>query len=393
MTVVTPLQPLAGGGAVQENFRQMVDHVLSYNPDCPPQLAKRRINTRLRQVQDRRMWGGLLIRGEIYIPAAYSTGTVTTVTGSDVVTGAATAWPWNDMVNTTMSAVTVVNELQDITPVSMANISPGDFLLVSQGLADEEYLLVYSIKATSFRARPTQTHLAASTLNKSSLVGRQFRLGTVKPFYTIKGITQAQGMKIELPWSHLGGTNQAYQVVQAYVSMEPNLRMVWSVVNTAQGWRLRLNMPQDVLNTYDAWRQTTGWVYMLTDYIPDMIGRFRYELYPTPSMEQGFPYLAYRTVPNLEDDEDTPPPCIPSHVLVHGAIADVLVYNPKSPYYDPGTSKMFMGQYSIDLEQAVMADDSIYMQNLMWSYGKYPFSQMGSAYWQSHDYEGVMGVV
>ena len=42
MTIVTPLQPLAGGGMVQENFRQMVDHVLSYNPDCPPQLAKRR---------------------------------------------------------------------------------------------------------------------------------------------------------------------------------------------------------------------------------------------------------------------------------------------------------------------------------------------------------------
>jgi hypothetical protein len=152
-------------------------------------------------------------------------------------------------------------------------------------------------------------------------------------------------------------------------------------------------MPQDVINTYDAWRQTTGWVYMMVDYIPDMIGRFRYELYPTPSMEQGFPYLAYRTVPNLEDDEDTPPPCIPSHVLVHGAIADVLVFNPKSPYYDPGTAKMFLGQYSVDLEQAVMADDSIYMQNLQWAYGKYPFSQMGSAYWQSHDYEGVMGVV
>lgn len=394
MTYTGPTQPFVGGGAVQENFRQMVDHVLSYNPDAPPQLVKRRLNTRLRQVQDRRMWGGLLVRGELSIPAAYTTGTVTVVRGSLKVTGTATLWPVNDLVSTTLSLpITAINEYQDVTPVSMEGIEAGDWLLIDDGGADEEALLVLSIGSTSFKAKPTKTHGAATTISKSSLVRRQFRLGTTRPFYNIRAVTTLQELILDLPYGHPSAATSAYQICQAYVSLGQNLRMVWSVVNTAQGWRLRLNMPQETINTYDVWRQTTGWVYMLNDYIPDEIGRFQYELYPTPSMEQGFPYLAYRTVENMVNDEDTPPPAIPSHCLVHGAIADVMLYNRKSPYYDPGVSAEFNRQFESDLINAAMADDSIYMNNLMWAFSKYPFTQHGAAYWQSHDVDSIMGYV
>lgn len=394
MAQTGPTQPFAGGGAVQENFRQMVDHVLSYNPDAPPQLVKRRLNTRLRQIQDRRMWGGLLVRGELSIPAAYTTGTVSVTRGSNVVTGAATAWPVTDDVNTTLSAViSVTGEYQDVTPASMVGISAGDWLLFDGGGANQEVVLVISVGTSSFKAKPTLTHAIGTTVTKSSLVRRQFRLGTVRPFYNIRAVTAAQTLILDLVYGHSSAAGSAYQICQAYVSLSQNLRMVWSVVNTAQGWRLRLNMPQEVLNTYDTWRQTTGWVYMLNDYIPDEIGRFQYELYPTPSMEQGFPYLAYRTVENMTEDEDTPPPAIPSHMLVHGAIADIMMYNRKSSYYDPQLAQAMQAQYEMDLVNAAMADDSVYMNNLMWAYSRYPFTQHGANYWQSHDVDSVLGYV
>lgn len=399
MPYVGPTQPMAGGGAVQENFGQMVNHILTYNPDCPDQLAKRRINARLRQLEDRRMWGGLLARGELSLPAAYVTGLIAAVRGSDIITGSATLWPYNDLLNTTLSqAITVSNELQDVFPASMAGIEPGDFLTfdaagASPGGPNREFMLVVSVGQTSFKARPILTHNAGEPIYKSSLMRRQFRLGNTRPFYTIQGVTAAQEIKIDLPYGHTSSPSSAYQIVKAYVQFGQALRMVFTVVNTAQGWRLKTSMPQEVLNVYDTWRQTTGWSYMLADYIPDEIGRMQYEVYPTPSMEQGFPYLAYRTIPNLVDEDDTPPPCIPSHILVHGALSDVLLFNRKSPYYDALASKNFGMQFEADYQAAAMADDSIYMQNLQWAYSRYPFQQHGAAYWQSHDVDSVLGAV
>jgi len=394
MTQIGPLQPMAGGGALQENFGAMINHILSYNPDCPVQLAKRRINARLRELQDRRMWAGLLTRGELSIPGAYTTGTVAVVRGSDIVTGTATLWPHNDLVSTTLAAaVTIPNELQDISPSSMNGIGAGDWLTFNSGGINQEFVLVISVDASSFKARPSITHLNGESVTKSSLARRQFRLGTTRPFYNIRGVTAAQELKLDLPYGHPSIANSSYNIVQAYVSFEQNFRMLLSLVNTAQGWRLRTSMPQEVLNIYDSWRQTTGWVYMIVDYIPDEIGRMQYELYPTPSMEQGFPYLAYRTVPNLVDDDDTPPPCIPSHILVHGALSDVMVWKRASQYYDPVVADKFGALYESDYLACSMADDSIYMQNLQWAYSRYPFTQHGANYWQAHDIDSIYGAV
>lgn len=397
MSVVGPVQPYAGAGAVQENFEDMVNHVLTYNPDCPAQLAKRRLNTRLRQVLDRRMWAGLLVRGQVIIPAVYTTGSVNVTQGSDIVVGIDTGWPTNDLVDTTLTqAITLPGEYQDIRVSSMSGIEAGDWLTIGEDQDNLEFLLVISVGTSAFKAKPTMAHVSGESVRKSSLVRRQFRVGTTTSFYGIKGVYEDAGityLKLDLVWGHQDFSNSAYQIMKAYVSLEQNLRMVWSVVNNKQGWRLRLNMPQEVVNTYDTWRQTTGFVYMMVDYVPDEIGRFQYELYPSPSMAQAFPYIAYRTVPDMVEPEDTPPPAIPSHVLVHGALADVLKFNPKSPYYDPATAKEFGMQFEVDLQAAILADDSIYMQNLQWAYSRYPFTQHGANYWQSHDVDSVFGYI
>lgn len=393
MNVTGPIQPMAGGGAVQENFEGMVNHVLWYRPDCPPGLAKKRLNTRLRQIQDQRLWAGLLVRGILSVPGAYSTGSITATRGSDLIVGSGTSWPYDDLVSTTLAAdITIVNELQDVTPTSMSGISPGDWL-VFDSAGTREFILVISVGASTFRAKPTLTHSAGISITKSRFVRRQFRLGTTKPFYTIRGVTHDEKLKLDLAWADSNQVGVAYTIVLSYVSFEQNYRAILTLVNTAQGWRLRTNMPQEVLNVYDTWRQTTGWVYMLVDYIPDEIGRMQFELYPTPSMEQGFPYLGYRTIPNLEDDEDTPPPCMPSHLLVHGALADVMIYDRKSAYYDPAQAAAFEVKFQQDLQAAIIADDNVYMQNLQWAYSRYPFTQHGASYWQSHDVSMVYGEI
>ena len=148
-------------------------------------------------------------------------------------------------------------------------------------------------------------------------------------------------------------------------------------------------LPQDVVQKYDAWRAAQSWPALLVNHTPDSIGRIRYELYPSPTAEQGIPYIAARIIPDLDEEEDCPPTCIPSGILVNHALADALLHDRKSEYYDPGASKEFRNQAQAALIPAIMQDDNIFMQNLEWIISRYNIVSPGADYWQSHD-EGAM---
>ena len=382
---VGPIQPMTGGMS-QENFGQMVDHVLSWNSSIPAQLVKRRINLHLRELQDVRMWAGLMVRGEFRCPDAYREGTISATPGSDIVTGTGTAWPHNDSANTTLdTAITVGYELQEVIPVSMSGIEMGDWLLFGDGQADEEWVLVHSVTRTAFIARPALAHDAGTTITKSSLVGRQLKGSVRKQYYTIIGITTDQRMKIDHPWTYRAETDSTYQILQAYLTFPPGLKIVWSIINTSQGWAMKNFLPQDVVQKFDAWRTSQGFPSTMINFAPDHIGRIRYELYPPPLTEQSVPYLAARIIPNLSDEEDTPPPCIPSHVLVNHTLADALLHDRKSAFYDPVASREFRAQAQAALIPAIMQDDNIYMQNLEWIISKYNVISPGDDFWQSHE--------
>jgi hypothetical protein len=388
---VGPIQPFTGGMA-QENFGQMVDHVNSWNPNIPVQLIKRRINLHLREIENLRSWAGLMARGEFRIPAAYITGTIDLVADSDIIQGTDTAWPYNDAVNTTLSvAVTVINELQAITPVAMTGISMGDWLLFDEGLATEEFVLVHSTETSTFLARPTQLHSAGCVITRSSFSDRAMRASYRKGLYPIIGITSDQRCKIDHPWSHPSSTeSQTYQIVKAYITMPPGIKLIWSIVNMSQGWAIKQFMPQEVVQRYDAWRAAQGWPTILMNFTPDHIGRIRYELYPTPLVEQGIPYLVARIIRDLKDEEDCPPTCIPSSILVNHTLADALLHDRKSEYYDPVASREFRNQAQIAMNGALLDDDNAYMQNLEWIISRYNLVSPGADYWQSHD-EGYFG--
>jgi hypothetical protein len=385
MSYIGPIQPFTGGMS-QENFGQMIDHILSFNPNIPSQLVKRRINTHFREIQNLRTWAGLMTRGEFRIPAAYTTGTIAANPGSDVITGTATLWPYNDSVNTTLAnAITVVNELQDVTPTAMTGIELGDWLLIGEGTANEEWLLVSALTATTFQCKPAHVHTALEVITKSSYAERAIRVGFRKNMYPIIGITSDQRMKIDNPYSHDAETAQSYQLVKPYVTFPPGLKIVWSIVNINQGWAMKQFVPQEVLQRYDAWRAAQGWPSIMLNFVPDHIGRIRYELYPTPTVTMGLPWLAVRTMPNLEEEEDCPPTCLPSHLLVNHALADALLYDRKSEYYDPVASREFRSQAQIAMNGAMMDDDNVYMQNLEWVISKYNLVSPGGNFWQAHD--------
>ncbi len=73
---------------VQElNYGQMIGEVASWNPNASSSMIERWINHIARKVYDRRMWYGLLTKGQIVTPPIYNTGSCSVTTGSASVQG------------------------------------------------------------------------------------------------------------------------------------------------------------------------------------------------------------------------------------------------------------------------------------------------------------------
>jgi len=70
----------------------MLGELLQWNPDLPVQVAAKFINNSYRRVIDARLWYGMLIKGQVNVPNAYTVGNVTVTNGTGVVTGVGTAW-------------------------------------------------------------------------------------------------------------------------------------------------------------------------------------------------------------------------------------------------------------------------------------------------------------
>ena len=217
--------------------------VLQFRPLASPTLVERWINARIRQAIDSRTyWSSLLTRGILNIPAAYKTGTVSIPNGSTVVTGSATAWPVNDVVNTTIPAG--VSDLQyvEVTPVSMTGITNDSWVLVDTG-ASAEAVAVIETTATTFTAKFSKTHAASCTVTASRLAGRQLFLGAQFSPYLVTAVTSATTLLIQLPWGGPAATAVPYQIIQVYYSFASDMKDLLCVVDPSQPYELELHVP------------------------------------------------------------------------------------------------------------------------------------------------------
>jgi hypothetical protein len=382
----------------QSNLRGMVGEILSWNPDFPPWMAIQSVNNWMRKLIDRRTWAGLLVQSQIIVPDQYSTGTVTVTQGSATVTGAGTSWPISDLVNTTVAvAITETAILIDVTPTSMAGIGLGDWLTLGANTASEEQVLVVSLTTDTFRTICSKTHIVGVAITKSSLVRRQFRVSETVPWYSVKGVSTSTSLVLDDVFGGPTTVASNYSIFQGYVTFGNDCKFVMEVANLNRRYRLSLHMPQAAIMAYDPQRAATESTYTLLDLTPDEIGRPRYEWYPRPTSAQVFACLYYRQVPNLEDDEDTPPPFIASDVLVSAAIADALRYRPKmNPHYSESMANQIatqkMNEFELRAAQLGVADDGVYMNAIRWNFGAWRVWGGGDTqFGQSHDWDQLVG--
>lgn len=76
----------------QMNFGAMIGEVLSWNPNADSSMCSIWINNAARKIYDRKLWWGLMTKGQIVTPPYYSAGTITATVGSDTIVGVGTTF-------------------------------------------------------------------------------------------------------------------------------------------------------------------------------------------------------------------------------------------------------------------------------------------------------------
>lgn len=218
------------------------------------------------------------------------------------------------------------------------------------------------------------------------MAGRQIRSGFQTGWYNIASVNATtQVITLDLPWGNPTVTNAGYQMCKTWVTLGYNIKYVLDMVNQRQGWRLGVNIPQQAINQWDTWRTTTGWTQILAHMPMSTDGKPMYELWPAPTFQQVFPFLAYVQPPDMVRDADFPVAFIRSDVIVLGALSEALLYRGKtSRYYDPNAAQTKERQFRQEIEMMKNADNLLYQRDLQWDYSGFPMSQFGSTWQQNH---------
>lgn len=223
-----------------------------------------------------------------------------------------------------------------------------------------------------------------------AMVGLQFRTSFTMPWQTIITVNSATSLTLDTPYPGLSGT-YGFQIVETYLTFGGNVkRMSWAV-NQLFGWPIKVNVPVEVINARDTWRQNLGWATIFATRAATADGQYQVEVWPTPYNQQVFPFEAYTQPPNMVADNDAPVAWIRADLLVTGAIADALLHRPKqNTYYDPAVAVqiagMKEGQFKSDLLEMENADEGLQQQAVTWDYGAEGVAAAnGSAWGQQHD--------
>lgn len=263
-------------------FRDYVSELVASVPRLSPAHAQKIINDSWRSIQDMRLWSfNIINQGQLFMPDAITSGTVTATFGSTTMQADATA-------KTALDAVVLAN------PV-----------------------------------------LASATLG----VGRQIRVGSFPvnspsgTLYNIVAYDDTTGIiTIDRPYGEATGAGLNYLVYKAYYappltqgSPSPKFVKYFTIVNAASGYSIRgrkLYWMQAQINAIDPQRGAIGGdPYIVAYFAPNNVGQPVHEFYPHPTTFRTLIAMFQVRWENLSTSQDLP--------SVTYDLADMLMYQAK----------------------------------------------------------------
>ena len=387
------------------SLQAMQSRVMLQRPGIDRNLVVAVLNERMRQVIDRKPnWSSLLQRTVISFPQAYTTGTVNLTNGSTAVVGVGTNWPVSDVVNTTIQETIKAPMTAWVTPASLAGITKNTLLYVDAGGPYPEIVPVLDIFSGHIQCPFAYTHTGPFTATASSLSNLQIQFNSVNPIFTINAITSSTGLILDNPWGQVTSTGNAYTARLIYVPVAPNstqpynVKELVSVVDPFQQTKLRLNVSQEELNTFDPNRTSTDSPDCVASLGPNLNGNFLWEIYPAPTVPWQLNALYHCQWPDMRLPSDTPPSFLNPNVLIMGALADAFRTpcprppENKDPFFNMDAAQIYEARFDQAVIEAMNSDVGLYQRAFQWNYAQtWGGLSMGSFWEQTHDDDAAMG--
>jgi hypothetical protein len=118
------------------------------------------------------------------------------------------------------------------------------------------------------------TVTGSGTSFTQAMVGRQFRIGTNTPIYTIRQVDSATSLELDRVWGAASDADASYEIYQAFVTVPDDFASFIAVWDPYNNWRLHLNFSQDEINLRDVQRSSSGDAYVVAhrDYATSYAG-------------------------------------------------------------------------------------------------------------------------
>lgn len=228
----------------------------------------------------------------------------------------------------------------------------------------------------------------------STDVGRQFKVGTGSPVYTVTAVADTTHLTLDQVVGIATNTSATYVIFDGYVTCPTDFVRFIEVVNPQYGWRLRHWISQDELNSWDPQRTFFGQAYALVDRrfssLTATSGQIQYEAWPYASTQQVLRYFYVKRGSDLVNPTDTPIFPIRSDVIVKGALADAARWpgtaeQPNLMFGRVDAWQTFQGEYEEEMIDLERQDEDIYLTWLQTNpYAGLPFIPLSANFIQSH---------
>lgn len=102
------------------------------------------------------------------------------------------------------------------------------------------------------------TVTGSGTTFTAAMVGRQFKVGTSSPIYTIAQYTSATSIELDLVYGGTTTAGASYIIYQSYFTVPSDFHQFISLWDPSFNWQLFLDINQSEINIWDAQRANTG---------------------------------------------------------------------------------------------------------------------------------------
>jgi len=108
------------------------------------------------------------------------------------------------------------------------------------------------------------TVTGSGTTWTAAMVGRQFRIGTSAPIYTVAQFNSATSIELDLPYGGADATGATYSIYQCYFTPPSDFHQFITLWDPAFNWQLFLDVDQAEINIWDAQRANIGNAYLVS---------------------------------------------------------------------------------------------------------------------------------